>query len=202
VLTWFRQEYLPYRLWQSTVGVEGAREVVENASRQFALWYLTEYPRALMGGSFRQHLSFIRTAALSILDQSTATLLVVLDGLHVADAQYLQLALQRQAPRLTTLVDDLAFTTLPTITEFCKDSLLKGVPPAQTEQVAPIGTILPENESPVQQLSTARKGCLYLWRVLEPDRTYHWRNSNDTLQRDVEAQLEGIAMKIAERRYS
>lgn len=198
VLAWFRQEYLPYRLWQSTVGMEDAKEVVDSAARQFALWYLAEYPKSLMGGSFRQHLGFIRTAALSTPDHSTATLLVVLDGLHVADAQYLQLALQRQTPRLTTMVDGLAFTALPTITEFCKEALIKGVPPAQTEQIEPIGAILPENESPVQLLSTARKGSLYLWRVLEPDRTYHWRNAYDTLQREVDAQLEGIAMKIAD----
>lgn len=198
VLAWFQQEYLPYRLWQSTVGTAKAKETVENAARQFALWYLSEYPKSLMGGSFRHHLSFIRTAALSAPDLTVATLLIVLDGLHAADAQYLQLALQRQTPRLTTLVDGLAFTALPTITEFCKEALFKGVPPAQTEQLEPIGMILPENESPVQQLSSARKGSLYLWRVLEPDRTYHWRNTYDTLQREVEAQLEGVAMKIAD----
>ncbi len=199
LLAWFQEEYLPYRLWQSTYSnADSAREIVEKAARQFALWYLVEYPKALMGGALRQHLSFVQTAKLSTHDQSATTLLIVLDGLHAADAQYLRLAVQRHTSRLTALVDGLAFAPLPTITEFCKDALLKGLPPAQTKQVNPIGAILPENESPVQQLSAARKGKLYIWRVLEPDRTYHWRNANEMLKREVEAQLEGIARKIAD----
>lgn len=199
VLTWFHEEYLPYRLWQSTYGnTESAREIVEKAARQFALWYLTEYPTALMGGALRQRLSFVQTAKLSTDVQSAMTLLIVLDGLHAADAQYLRLAVQRHTTRLTALVDGLTYAPLPTITEFCKDALLKGLPPAQTKQVDPIGAILPENESPVQQLSAARKDALYIWRVLEPDRTYHWRNNHDMLKREVEAQLEAIANKIAD----
>jgi len=198
VLKWFQNEYLPYRLWQSTNKGAAAEAPVEDAAMQFALWYLAEYPKALMGGSLRNYLSFIRTAALSTPDHSAATLLIVLDGLHVADAQYLQLALQKRTSRLAPLVDSLAFTALPTITQFCKDALLKGVPPAQTAQVEPIGVILPENESPVQRLVAAQRGRLYLWRVMEPDRTYHKRNTYDTLRREVEAQLEGIAVKIAD----
>ena len=39
---------------------------------------------------------------------------------------------------------------------------------------------------------------LYIWRVQEPDRTYHKHNGSGTLLRDVEAQLDAAANKIVD----
>lgn len=202
VLSWFGRQYLPYRFWQATSGDQAPTAVleVEKLAHQFALWYLDYYPRALMGDPLRNHLSFARAGFLAASDPHSATLLVVLDGLHVADAHHLQLAIQRLSPRLALTADEFAFAPIPTVTEFCKDALFRAVPPHRVKEkdVSPIGEILPESVSPVDRLRSARPNRLYIWRVLEPDNTYHWRNGYDTLQREVEAQLDGIAAKIAD----
>ena len=152
----------------------------------------------MSGGKLREHLSFVRSAALASSEPNAVTLLVVLDGLHVADARHLQLALQSRTSRLTQVVDGLAFTVVPTITHFCKPALFHGVQPDQVDQVSDIGIILPEKISPVEQLKYAHPGDLFLWRVQEPDHTYHQRNNYDTLRRQVEGQLDTIASNIVD----
>ena len=44
---------------------------------------------------------------------------------------------------------------------------------------------------------SAQKG-LYLWRVLEPDRTYHLKNKSENLRQDIEGRLQAEAAKIKE----
>ena len=99
-------------------------------------------------------------------------------------------------PRLSVVLNDLVFTTLPTVTQFCKEALFRCVPPSQIKQAQPIGIILPENELPVSKLSTAVLGDVFLWRVQEPDHTYHQRNKFDTLLRKVGAELNSTAKSI------
>ena len=65
--------------------------------------------------------------------------------------------------------------------------------------VEPLGEdILPERESPVNRLRNAKPGKPYIWRVLEPDKTYHHRNNYDTLARAVEGVLDVVAANIAD----
>ena len=198
VQEWYRTSYLPYRLWQEQYGNDAAQQLVQSAANEFALWYLEQYPKGLVGGSLTSHISFNRSGKLASQCDTYVTLLVVLDGLHVSDSQYLLQAIQRVTIRLTMAQDSLVFAPLPTITEFCKDALMKGILPAQAPQYEPLGKILPEKRSPVELLQNAKPGQLYLWRIQEPDATYHNRNSYQTLQRDVESQLDGIANKIAD----
>ncbi len=89
VLEWYRNQYLRYRLWQNKYGAEQERETVRVLSRSFIDWYLGEYPRALMGSSLARHLSFNRSAALASERGEYVTFVVLLDGLHVSDAEYI-----------------------------------------------------------------------------------------------------------------
>lgn len=198
ILEWFDTQYLPYRSWQTTNRVHRATQEVQVLARQFAMWYLEQYPQALMGGELGSHLSFARAGDLLTSDPSITTLLIVLDGLHAADAQHLRLQIANRVPRVLLVSREFVFAPLPTVTVFCKDALFRAVPPARVSDVSPIGEILPESVSPVEHLRSAQPGRVYLWRVLEPDNTYHKRNGYDTLQREVEAQLDSVAAKVAD----
>ncbi len=197
VLKWFHDNYLPYREWQHRNSSEQSQGVVLQAARRFALWYLDQYPKALAGGSFRKLISFQRVNELSD-SKDCLTLVVVLDGLHVTDARYLLQCIRTQTQRLNLVADDLVFTPLPTITQFAKEALFKGVPPDKTKDVGTVGEILPEDKSPATKLSQAHGKGLYLWRVLEPDRTYHQKNKSENLRQDVDGRLQAEAAKIKE----
>jgi hypothetical protein len=196
VLTWFKQEYLPYRNWQLTHQIEAARPIIQERAREFAFWYLENYPRALSGGALRTFLSFERALAISRDNLQSIVLVVVADGLHVADAEELLRHVRELTSRLS-VGSDLAFAALPTITQFCKEALFRGVPPVHTSQVEPLGKVLKEQVLPVSILQEAKTGEIYLWRVLEPDHTYHHRNLYETLAHDIDSQLQAIARNIA-----
>lgn len=195
VLTWFREQYLPYRQWQHRSNAAQGREVVLESARQFAEWYLNHYPRALNSSDpLSKWLSFNRSAQLAQAE-NLLTLLIVLDGLHAADARYLLNIIRSQTQRLTIVVDDFAFASLPTVTEFAKGALFRGVAPDKINVVSDIGQVLPDNQSPAQRLQTVQQG-LYLWRVQEPDSTYHQKNRSENLLLDVEGRLQAEALKI------
>jgi hypothetical protein len=198
VLGWFRDHYLPARQWQVAYGSEEDRAALRAAARQFIVWYLEQYPRALLGGPLAGHLSFKRAAGIKQRADHYVTLLLVLDGLHLPDAGRLILQIQSKTVRLTLVEDGLAFAPLPTVTEFCKPALLAGVAPEVTANVpTTLGPVLSANSSPTNALSRASAGDLYIWRILEPDHTYHQQNSSDTLWQDIEGRLYSIAGKIA-----
>lgn len=198
VLIWFREQYLPWRQWQTIYGSASDKANVQHKAQLFALWYLEEYPRGLVGGELHPYLSFNRSSALKKHNDNYVTLLVVPDGLHVLDARELLKQLETQTDRLTVWHDDLAFAPLPTITEICKPALFAGVAPEITGRVQPLGTILSDNTNPKDSLSTAQPGQLYLWRLSEPDRTYHYNNNSETLKHDVDSRLSAIAAKISD----
>lgn len=198
VLRWFASQYLPYRMWQSKNNVDLALARVAELAQQFAQWYLTEYPRALAGHSMRDMLSFALTASLAREHPDSAVLVVVLDGLHAADGDSLRREICKVVPRLTVIEDRLCLSPLPTTTEFAKSSLFKGVPPNQTEQVNEVGIVLPEDKTPTQKLRSAKTGSVFLWRLQEPDRTYHKKGDYDSLLIDVDSELRGVAKKIGE----
>lgn len=196
ILRWFADSYLPYRLWQSANGVIEAGEQIDEAAQGFARWYLAHYPQALMGQAMRDVLSF--TQAIDCASANTVTLLIVLDGLHAGDARQLQQKIRADALRLALITDRLVFAPLPTVTEFCKPALFCGVPPVRAQFAQPLGVILAEDVAPIDELQNAVPGQLYIWRVQEPDRTYHKHNGSGTLLRDVEAQLDAVANKIVD----
>lgn len=197
VLAWFRGQYLPMRQWQTAYGAAEDEARVQAAVEQFMLWYLEEYPRALVGGALAPYLSFKRAASLQE-GNNYVTLLIVPDGLHVLDARELLGKIQSQTNRLMIWEDDLAFVPLPTVTEVCKPALFAGVAPEVADRVPPLGIVLSENISPVGALSQALPGKLYLWRIMEPDSTYHRQNRSETLRHDIDGRLFSLASKIVE----
>lgn len=198
VLAWYLSEYLPYRAWQHDYGDELAAHTASAAAERFTLWYLEQYPQGLLGSSVQPHLSFHRTRLLRQGSAPYATLLVVLDGLLWADGQAVVEELRQLTGRLALLESSPAFAPLPTVTEFCKDALFKGLKPALAPDAPAIGTIVPESRSPIEWLQRARPGEIYLWRVMDPDSTYHKRNSYPSLKNDIAARLQAIAKNIAE----
>ncbi|GIV81904.1 MAG: hypothetical protein KatS3mg051_1258 [Anaerolineae bacterium] len=125
-------------------------------------------------------------------------LLVVLDGLHHVDAQRLLATLQAEARRLTLRRADLLFAPLPTVTQFAKEALVKGVLPRDSAEAPPLGEDISESKSPLKKLEAGSPGDVFIWRIQEPDRTYHSRNGYDSLQDEVQGQLNTVAGKIAD----
>lgn len=197
ILDWFRKQYLPARWWQVTHGSDVERDKIREAAENFARWYLREYPRALNGGLLQQYLSFSRTASAQ-KQQRYITLCLVLDGLHALDAKRLLDHVSHHNKRLVLQKNDFAFAPLPTITEVCKPALFSGVPPKFTQDVGAVGVIVPERESPADKLQSALPGDLYLWRIMEPDRTYHKQSGSETLAHDIDGRLASVARKISD----
>lgn len=198
ILTWFRDSYFPYREWQRnyTTDIEALQPILQVA-REFAEWYLHCYPGALVGQELQRWLSYRRILDLDP-QAEMVTLVVVLDGLHAGDARDLRRKIEASIPRLTPTSndDDLAFAPLPTITEFCKPALFAGVPPRLADEVGTVGQVIADRHSPVGKLKAANPGELFLWRVEEPDATYHRRNSSYSLLREVHGELDAITQKI------
>lgn len=197
VVEWFLSEYLPYREWQENFSPTSAQDTVLQLAKQFSLWYLKNYPKALSGGAFARWISFYRTAHLE-QNENLLTLVIVLDGLHVADTRTLIQNIRSHIQRLSIISEELVFSPIPTITQFAKESLFRGVPPDKISSVDTIGAVLPEDKSPAQRLANINGRGIFLWRVLEPDRTYHQKNRSENLLQDVAGRLEAEALKIKE----
>jgi len=197
VLAWFRNRYLPYREWQHYANSPQGKEKILQSAHEFATWYLDQYPRALAGAPLHKWLSFHKVNEIEY-GENCLVLLVVLDGLNVTDAKFLLQSIRTHTQRLSVIADHLAFTPLPTITQFAKEALFRGVPPVKVPDVEPIGEILPEDKSPASRLANVHHKGIYLWRVLEPDRTYHQKNKSENLHQDIEGRLEAEARKIKE----
>lgn len=198
VLAWFEQQYLPFRRWQSRFGDEVAVKQADSSAREFGLWYLDRYPNALMGGAFYDYLSYRQFIDQSKKAKDVVTFIAVLDGLHVDDAQQLRREIESRTARLTLLQNQCVFAPLPTVTTFTKEAMLKGVSPRKTGEVGYLGDILPESKDPSDRIEHLVRGDVLIWRVMEPDATYHGRNKYETLARDVEAALANVAQKLTD----
>ncbi len=191
VLDWFKHQYLPYRRWQARFGDETARQIAVKHAQTFARWLLERYPRWLLDG---EHLSFQKSARLSSTSDALI-LCIILDGLPAWDAEWLAQELSARAPRLTLLQKNYCFTALPTVTEFAKESLLRGVPPRHAPQTPTLGKILPDNRSPHKHLRDVTAGQVWFWRVEQPDKAYHFEQE-DKRERQVRAELQSTVDEI------
>jgi hypothetical protein len=196
ILEWVRNEYMPFRVWQMNADDSEAHKVSLDFAQQFINWYLIQYPKALSGNKMRRLLSFEMLNELIKEDNRYLSLVIVLDGLHLKDGDYLLNRLLEKCQRLTLIKSILAFSALPTITQFCKESLFHGVPPSQVNNVAPLGEILPEGKLPNKKLMDIKPGDACIWSINEPDHTYHSKKNQETLIHSVEAQLDAIEKNI------
>jgi hypothetical protein len=197
VLSWFSNEYLPYREWQVAANVEAAYPRVLELGNQFARWYLEFYPKALTS---KKHLSFFKSKMIKEQDTSHVNLLIILDGLHAIDAKFVMAALLKWngKQRLVMAESSYCFAPLPTVTDFAKGALLRGVQPTLMKEFDLLGVDVSEQQTPLPKLQTAKPGNLFIWRMQDPDRTYHTKNKSSMLIKEVEGELATIAQKIAE----
>ncbi|MGB9619011.1 MAG: hypothetical protein ACPL7K_01210, partial [Armatimonadota bacterium] len=196
VLDWFQVDYLPYRRWQARHGDDQSRKNVLLYGRTFARWYLTRYPQWLLdpGWLSFQQVSRLRETAHA---QSVLVFCVILDGLPAWDAEDFARAVSARIERLQLQQRSYCFAPLPTVTEFAKDALLKGVPPRLAPEYPPLGTILPDNASPVHDLENGQLGGLVFWRIAQPDAAYHFE-PDAKRERQVRAELEAILQAVQE----
>lgn len=194
VLEWFEAEYLPYRCWQADHSDEQARDRVHQYAQTFIRWYLERYPQWLLQP---QWISFQQSAQLRKSTESVITLCVILDGLPAWDAEDFAGQVSATIERLQLQQKSYRFAPLPTVTEFAKDALLKGVPPHLAPQTTPLGKVLPDDDSPTQGLANAHPGDLLFWRVSQPDAAYHFEKAPKR-RRQVGAELDSIVKALKE----
>ena len=197
VLSWFAKEYLPYREWQHANEVNTAYQYIVELGHQFAMWYLDFYPKALTS---KKHLSFFKSKHLKEQDSTHVNLLIILDGLQALDAKYVMSAVLNSNgnQRLVMTENSFCYAPLPTVTDFTKEAMIKGVQPKVMKEFDKLGEDVSELQTPLPKLQVAQPGDLLIWRIQEPDTTYHQKNQSSMLKKDVEGELSTIAQKIIE----
>lgn len=196
IINWYKSEYLPFRRWQSLYGDGDDRARVNDLAAKFIHWYLETYPKMLMGSSLLEEVSFRRASKLVHDETPFVTLLLVLDGLGVVDAQQLTENIRNEISRLSVLDEGACFCSLPTITEFCKPALLSGQTPSVSQNSEYVGKLISEGFFPVSDIESTQVGKVLIWYVGEPDRTYHKNVDPVLIRTDVETELRGAVAKI------
>jgi hypothetical protein len=194
VCDWFVQQYLPYRARNRNRTEYSDRICV--LAREFGLWCLRFYARAIAGGPGGSLLSWSRTAELEN-NSSSVNLLVVLDGLGFTDAKQVTQYITDEIPRLSMDRLEIVLSPLPTITYFAKPALTRGVSPAQAFEDAEIGVIKTRDGDVATALDRAHAGTLIIWSLLEPDKTYHTRLEEQALRSEVSGRLLSITQRLA-----
>ena len=194
VLDWFESEYLPFRRWQVRFGNEQIRANALLHAQAFARWYLERYPFWVLSPGW---LSFQHTRSLLDASQEAVTFCVVLDGLPAWDAEDIAREISGKIERLQLLQKAYCFAPLPTVTEFAKDALLKGVQPRLAPQHSPLGPILSDHASPVEELEGLPPGSVVFWRVSQPDNAYHF-TANTKRERRVRAEILVVLQALQE----
>ncbi len=195
VTEWFRDRYLPFRRWEVVYGADDDRAAVRELARKFGLWYLDSYLRAITGGPGSERLSWSKAASLRG-SSDYVTLLVVLDGLGYSDSEQLLRLISDQSDRLTLDAQQVAFSPLPTITDFAKPSLFKGLNPGRASDAESLGSLEKKDSRVVEALSVAKPGEVVIWSLLEPDKAYHDRQEREAILEEVGGRLRSLAGRL------
>ena len=199
LVAWFTEEYLPYREWTYRHRVTSDhRGWAVHSATEFARQYLEYYVSARVGGDGAGHLAWVESAHLRKSRPDFACLLVVLDGLAYPDALRLREYVENNTRRLCLDRQTMALGPLPTVTEFAKPSVSKGILPSEAIE-ANTTTTYASVEEVGRALLTAAPGGVLVWLLQEPDRTYHFRADAgpDSVRREADAQLLTIGKGIA-----
>lgn len=195
---WFRDSYLPWREWtvvsQDPEALQRAREI----GRRFGEWYLRLYHSLRSSEAGINWLGWARVSKLKSERAGPVTLLVVFDGLGMRDLRYLLQRIRLASDRLMVLAEDVVLAPIPTVTEFAKDALLRGLPPDQTQFDEHAGDVVSRMSAVVNALRSVPPGAVIAWRLVEPDRTYHQSHDWDELLTNVESQLSSVAYWLRE----
>lgn len=198
IVTWYQEHYLPWREWTVAAQDPGALERAREIGRQFGLWYLTAYLRLWMGAEGQELFTWKRTQELQESTPSWVTLLLVLDGLGSRDLAILLEQIAETTTRLAVQSNEVSLAPLPTVTEFAKPALLRGLPPDRVSFDEGPHTTASRLTAVIDALNTAEPGTVIAWRLLEPDRTYHQARDWSELQHDVTGRLTAIARQLGD----
>ncbi len=195
---WFRDSYLPWREWtvisQDPEVLKRAREI----GQKFGEWYLRLYHSLRSSEAGINWFGWARVSKLRSERAGPVTLLVVFDGLGMRDLRYLLQRIRLASDRLMVLAEDVVLAPIPTVTEFAKDALLRGLPPDQTQFDEHAGDVVSRMSAVINALRSAPPGAVIAWRLVEPDRTYHQSHDWDELLTNVESQLSSVAYWLRE----
>ncbi len=192
---WFRDRYLPFRQWEVVYGTDRDHAEVRELAARFGRWYLDQYLLAVTGGSGSERLSWSKAASLGASEH--VTLLVVLDGLGYFDSEQLLQFISDGSDRLTLDAREIAFSPLPTITDFAKPSLLKGLNPARAlDDAKSLGSLEKKDSRVVEALATADTGDVVIWSLQEPDKAYHDRQEREAILEEVRGRLQSLAGRL------
>lgn len=197
VFLWFDNEYLPYRQRSIEVNDEEARRISIEKAQEFSLWYLDYYPRAIIKG---QNLAPHRAQKIKEQHKEYVSLFVILDGLNVIDSKILINAIlsAEYTNNLDLVENSFVFSLLPTVTEFTKKYIVNGSLSINSEKLDKLGVDISDDHSPVDNLSKAKPGEIIIWRIQEPDNTYHSGSKAADLPTKIKGQLVIISERIKE----
>jgi hypothetical protein len=193
VTVWFQKEYLPYRERAIILKNQESIERSLECAQQFAKWYLQYYPRAIAKG---KDLAPFATHLIKEKNKNHINFLVILDGLNMHDAKILvnEFLSESKNTNLSLLENSTTFSLLPTVTEFTKTPMVYGTLSIEIENLDKLGIDIPDKENPSKELKNAGPGDIIIWRIQEPDTTYHKEGQSSDLAAKVEGQL-GIVCK-------
>ncbi len=192
---WFQNEYLPFRQREVEVNDVEAREISLKRAQEFSFWYLDYYPRGIIKGN---NLVPHKAHEIKEKHKDYVTLFIILDGLNVIDSKILINAiLSNDHSHSFVLVENsYAFSLIPTVTEFTKKHIVNGSFSIDSEKLEKLGVDIPDNKSPIEILSSAQPGEIVIWRIQEPDSTYHSESKSVDLQTKIKGQLVTISERI------
>lgn len=195
---WYTEKYVPHREWRCRMReqVEQERWETEHAI-DFAHQYLKYFLAACCGGDGAEHLSWVKSAALRDVSKGYVHLLIVLDGLAYPDALRLSSEIERGSRRLSLDRQSIALCPLPTVTEFTKLAVARGMPPVDA-LCDSVRMICSSADEVSQALAEAESGDIVVWALAEPDKTYHFRTAAgpESAQLEVGAQIVSIARYV------
>ena len=199
VVEWFLNSYLPYRLWAAGRQEEAVNAHCRKLGTAFALWYLRFYPSALAAGD--EAICFRRSGRKMHDRSEKVTLMVILDGIGIWDAEALERLLRSEQRRLKLTNKGWCFAALPTVTEICKPAMRQGVPPRNVKPssyaLAQDSVRLLEHENAAEVLKDAKVEEFYIWSIIQTDKTYHQQADFQTIQDNIRGVLATIAKRIA-----
>ncbi len=193
VLEWYRSRYLPWRQQKLGSG-DGASNVRwRELGSAFGRWYVSKLPDLTMNPNEQGNLVWVRAHRLQQTG-GPVSLLVIADGMLPRDVRTLLMFLNRQVPQLKVVSSELAFTQLPSVTEFTKSAIKQKDVIARIVQ-DPSDASSSRVERVCELLESAGAGDVVTWTLAEPDHTYHFKNSTE-LDSAVESELFEIAANI------
>jgi hypothetical protein len=170
--------------------------LLEELWPQYTRWYIEQVRSAINGGKGETHLAYRKVRHLWDIAEHQVVLLVILDGLLPDDAHGLVNMITGKCPEWDVSETTFAASIVPTITEYCKTSLIYGCPPIH----AGAGSL--EVRSRKDAIAAGRQAVarghgFVAWVFDQPDWTYHSKSdSPESTRYEVDKVMHSIGVDI------